>query len=545
MNDLEVITMGNLIVKDNALIEASHKLNEIEQRLILLAILEAREHCDSVEVLKGKKLVIHADSYMKIFGSTRQGAYKALKQAVMGLFEAKWGYRYINDKGNKVVVYERFTQSAEYIEAEGIVKFMFADAIIPMLIELEKRFTVYEVKQIANLSSSYSMRLYEFFMQHLDNESGKGWLKISLEDLRFRFGLLPTEYERMGDFKKRVLDYSIKEINQNTDLTASYEQHKRGRVITDFTFQFTRKTTAAAIQAASNNVKNENLFKGLSELERRAVQEHIDEHIKRLESKGEQVSDLHRTNITTKAVAERWGAEKAEKIQINNEFKEMEAKWEAIPVGTKYRHENGSIWIKEAGGFFHCPESKRTAPPAQAAEMLASGRFKPLEEEEKMKDNPWKQDVEEQHRKTNEKLLEVEKMPEGQLFQASDRTVYEKRGEHFYNVTHSDDLRPRSLRDAARCWVVDSWKPIDQMPPPATPSRIFQHYATEEDILTDRAKGLNPMDFLTDDERNEVNEIIEEYQESKDPEIYEFVVNILGIQLDKPKKPSLMARLKR
>lgn len=537
--------MGNLIVKDNALIEASHKLNEVEQRIILIAILKARETCNSVEQLKGKQLTISANDYMKIFGVERQPAYRALKKAVISLFRAEWGYKFINNNGLPQVAYRRFVQAADYIDNGATIQFTFADAIIPMLVELEKRFTVYEVKQIANLSSSYAMRLYEFFMQHLDKESGKGWLKISLEDLRFRFGLLPTEYERMGNFKSRVLDYSIKEINKNTDLTASYEQHKRGRVITDFTFEFTRKTTAAAIQAASNNVKNENLFKDLNELERRAVQERIDDHIKRLENKGGQVSDLHRTNITTKAIAERWGIEKAEKVQINNEFKEMEAKWEAIPVGTKYRHENGSIWIKEAGGFFHCPESKRTAPPTQAAEMLASGRFKPLEEEEKMKDNPWKQDVEEQHRKTNEKLLEVEKMPDGQLFQAFDRTVYEKRGEHFYNVTHSDDLSPRSLRDAARCWVVNSWKPIDQMPPPLTPSQIFQHYATEEDILADRAKGLNPMDFLTDDERNEVNEIIEEYQESKDPEIYEFVVNILGIQLDKPKKPSLMARLKR
>ena len=32
--------MGNLVVKDNALIEASHKLSEVEQRLILLAILK-------------------------------------------------------------------------------------------------------------------------------------------------------------------------------------------------------------------------------------------------------------------------------------------------------------------------------------------------------------------------------------------------------------------------------------------------------------------------------------------------------------------------
>ena len=236
--------MGNLIVKDNALITASHKLGEVEQRLILLAILKGREFCDSVEQLKGKELIIHADDYMQTFGVDRSVAYKALKQAVMGLFDAKWGYKYINDKGNKVVRYERFTQSAQYVEGEGTVSFRFADAIIPMLVELEKRFTSYEIEQVAELTSSYAMRLYEFFMQHLDKKTGKGWLDISLDDLRFRFGLLPTEYQAMKDFKKRVLELSLKQINTKTDLSATYTQRKQGRVIVGFRFEFERKTNA-------------------------------------------------------------------------------------------------------------------------------------------------------------------------------------------------------------------------------------------------------------------------------------------------------------
>ena len=236
--------MGNLIVKDNALITASHKLGEIEQRLILLAILKAREYCDSVEQLKGKELIIHANDYIQQFGVDKDAGYKSLKKAVLGLFEAKWGYKFINNKGNAEVVYERFTQSAKYIENEATVKFMFADAIIPLLVELEKRFTTYEIEQVAQLSSSYAMRLYEFFMQHLDKKTGKGWLDISLDDLRFRFGLLPTEYKRMCDFKRDVLELSLKQINTKTNLSATYTQRKQGRVIVGFRFEFERKTNA-------------------------------------------------------------------------------------------------------------------------------------------------------------------------------------------------------------------------------------------------------------------------------------------------------------
>ena len=237
--------MGNLVVKDNALIEASHKLSEVEQRLILLAILKGREFCDSIEQLTDKELIIHASDYVNAFDVDKTTAYRMLKQAVLGLFEAKWGYKYINSKGNVAVRYERFTQSAEYVENEATVKFMFANSIIPMLVELERNFTSYEIEQVANLQSRYAMRLYECLIRFKASKL----LNITLDELRFRFGLLDTEYKAMGDFKKRVLDMAVKDINDNTDITVSYDQHKQGRTITGFTFKFKQKAKAKTAKA--------------------------------------------------------------------------------------------------------------------------------------------------------------------------------------------------------------------------------------------------------------------------------------------------------
>lgn len=155
----------------------------------------------------------------------------------MGLYQAEWGYHYINSKGNVVVRYERFTQSAVYIENEATVKFMFANAIIPMLVELERNFTSYEIEQVAHLRSRYAMRLYECLIRFKASKT----LTITLDELRFRFGLLPDEYILMSNFKNRVLDLAVREINANTDITVSYDQHKQGRTITGFTFKFKQK----------------------------------------------------------------------------------------------------------------------------------------------------------------------------------------------------------------------------------------------------------------------------------------------------------------
>lgn len=232
--------MSDLVTKGNVLVEASHKLNEIEQRLILLAIVKARAVGDTVEQLMNKELEIHASDYMNAYNVDKTTAYRTLKAAVIGLYEAEWGYRYVNNKGNLVVRYERFTQSAEYIENEATVKFMFSYAIIPYLVELEKCFTTYEIKQIANLQSRYAMRLYEMLVQF--RSTGK--LKIKLDELRFRLGLLDNEYTIMGNFKMRVLDLAVNQINEHTNLKVEYTQKKRGRIIESFEFTFTEKTNS-------------------------------------------------------------------------------------------------------------------------------------------------------------------------------------------------------------------------------------------------------------------------------------------------------------
>ncbi|MBF7694342.1 RepB family plasmid replication initiator protein, partial [Acinetobacter sp. FNA3] len=60
-------------------------------------------------------------------------------------------------------------------------------------------------------------------------------------EFRKRIGVLNTEYKRMDIFKRGVLELAIKQINEHTDITASYEQHKKGKVITGFSFKFKQK----------------------------------------------------------------------------------------------------------------------------------------------------------------------------------------------------------------------------------------------------------------------------------------------------------------
>ncbi|STZ74814.1 replication protein [Moraxella lacunata] len=309
--------MGNLVVKDNALIEASHKLSEVEQRLILLAILKGREHCDSVEDLKGEDLIIHADEYAKTYNVSKEASYQALKKAVMGLYRAEWGYKYLTEKGVQRVRYERFTQSADYGEGEGTIIFRFSDAIIPMLVELERNFTTYEIGQVASLTSRYAMRLYEMIMRHFDKQKSKGMLRISLDELRFRLGLLPTEYKAMSDFKKYVFDLAIKQINENTDLMVTYEQRKQGRIIIGFDISSKYKTSVKKAKKTKENTERDpntkDIFDGLTDKER--------EIIAQKNAYADQIgaTEQHRQNLIKKALEQHRQADQSEQERKQRE----------------------------------------------------------------------------------------------------------------------------------------------------------------------------------------------------------------------------------
>ncbi len=228
--------MGNLIVKSNAFVGASYGLGVVEQRLILLAILKARE-TDSVSENIGKTIIIHASDYMAHFNVDRATAYESLENAVNGLYESEYQYIEIHPNGKRETHRERFVSGIAYSEGLGSVKLKFTPETVPLVVGLSENFTKYEIEQVSKLSSQYALRLYELLAQW----RSKGIATLTLAELRFKFGLLDDEYSRMSDFKKRVLDYALAEISQKTDLTVSYEQHKQGRVITGFTFKFKQK----------------------------------------------------------------------------------------------------------------------------------------------------------------------------------------------------------------------------------------------------------------------------------------------------------------
>ena len=228
---------NSLVVKDNALINASYNLELTEQRLIMLAIINARESGQGITA--DSKLEIHASAYAKLFNLSADASYKALREAVNNLFNRQFSYTAEYKKTGKVgIVRSRWVSRIFYVDDLALLEITFAPDVVPLITRLEEHFTKYEAKQVAHLTSKYATRLYELLIAW--REVGKV-PQLELSEFRNRLGLVDSEYTAMSDFKKRVLEPSIKQINEHTDITVTYEQHKKGRIISGFSFKFKQK----------------------------------------------------------------------------------------------------------------------------------------------------------------------------------------------------------------------------------------------------------------------------------------------------------------
>ena len=223
------------VYKANEVIEAGYKLSLNEQRVVLACIGQV----DSTKkLLATDEFELSAKDFAHLFSVSDENAYQALIEVTKTLFNRYVVVENPYPERPKVKRLEmRWISSIKHIPDEGKVILMFAQDMLPYLSELKGQFTRYKLEHIGNMTSIYGIRLYELLMQW--KTTGKrevdiDWLKQQFE--------LDESYNRMDNFKARVLDPAVNDINTHSNYQVSWEQRKTGRRVTHLTFQFEEKT---------------------------------------------------------------------------------------------------------------------------------------------------------------------------------------------------------------------------------------------------------------------------------------------------------------
>lgn len=126
----------------------------------------------------------------------------------------------------------------------GVFEFELNYKLIPYFVKIEGAYTKFYLKYLSSLKSAYANKVYKLLYQYLRI----GHRKFIIDDLKEQCGIKLDKYKNYGDFKRRVIDLSVTQINQLTDLEVSYDEIKEVNKIVAIKFYFNIKPNEKLIE---------------------------------------------------------------------------------------------------------------------------------------------------------------------------------------------------------------------------------------------------------------------------------------------------------
>lgn len=248
--------MKNLMTKSNSLNECLQNLPYNELKTLLLGFVIYKENGENSHFVR-----IDAYRFAQVYEVDLSTAHLALKQCVEKLITRQ--FTFYKDNKNKVKTY--WISGIEYVYGENAVIIALSPHVVTEINKRDSNFTSYYLEQISPFKSVYSIRVFELMKQW--KSAGKTPV-IDISIFRLQLGILPTEYQRINNFKARVLDVAINEINEKSELNIDYIQIKKGRVVSGFQFTIKAKNKRKEKDVTPNsdywlNDKQVNYFSNL------------------------------------------------------------------------------------------------------------------------------------------------------------------------------------------------------------------------------------------------------------------------------------------
>ncbi|ENM3929672.1 replication initiation protein [Vibrio cholerae] len=218
--------MNNSVTKANSLIDASYQLNVQAQKLVLACLGKMDSRPD---VPVSKEVTITAIEYSDHMGIDVKNAHRELYKAADALFKSTISLR---DENEDVELYW-VQKKAKKLKGQGSVTLTWSDDVLKYITQLKGRFTTYKLRNIAQLQSAHSIRVYELLMRF--NSTGER--VIYVDDFKSALGI-SDKYPLFKDLNKRVIKPAVEELNQRSDLIIKYETIKKGRYVVGLAFNF-------------------------------------------------------------------------------------------------------------------------------------------------------------------------------------------------------------------------------------------------------------------------------------------------------------------
>lgn len=301
-----------LVTKHNKLIEASYRLSTQEQRIILM--VTSMIHKDDHDFKAYRFLV---SDFMALIGVSGKSKYEEVKKITKNLRERTLVIKNLDENSETQT---GWFSSFKYFDGKGYVQVRFDPELKPFLLNLSSHFTQYQLSNVIRLKSAYSVRIYELLKQYQNTDRQERYFE--LDSLKQKLGILGEKYKLYGDFKRKVLLKSQKEINKQTDLSFKFKEKKKVKKVIGLYFFMAFKKEAISGETGERvditevkTVDNIDLYMRLidyfclSEIQAKKVlkdhpEKDIEENLKYVEKKYKAGTIINLGAYTLKAIKE-------------------------------------------------------------------------------------------------------------------------------------------------------------------------------------------------------------------------------------------------
>lgn len=222
---------SNYVVQANNLISGKQSLSLNGAKILRTAIMQIQR--DDEEL---KPYIIKTGELAELLHITKDNIYRVIDsvsdELIGSYVEARADYG-AKKKFKKI----NWVSFCEYDADIGFAIKLNSD-MKPYLLNLKERYTQYTLDNILSMKSIYGVRIFELLNEKIKTKT----LPRTGTDIEMTIQYIreccdcEEKYERFSQFKIRVLDRAIEEINRVTLYRVSYDYIKTGKAVTGIKF---------------------------------------------------------------------------------------------------------------------------------------------------------------------------------------------------------------------------------------------------------------------------------------------------------------------
>ncbi len=239
-----LVESSKYVVKSNDLIQRSRfKLTLQQQKMVLYIVSQIRKDDTDLQTY-----TFQVADFCRVCGLNNIGGtnYQLLKEALETLKQKTLWIQ--QDEDSEILV--SWLGTVRTHPKGGTVDLGLDPALKPYLLNLQSRFTRFQLEKVLSLRRKYSPRLYEILKSYLHESEDEHSEVFEFEKILYWLDLQDTIYKEYKYLNRDILAPSIAEIGRKTDITVEYKPVRTKHKVTGISFNVKRSSTQNRVSAS-------------------------------------------------------------------------------------------------------------------------------------------------------------------------------------------------------------------------------------------------------------------------------------------------------